>query len=119
MRIGSISKDQALRFAIPTAFFLFAVWLLSPFIKIGPGYYAHAQLNVYRLCLGLLILMSLLGKLSFDIFFPQGIAQKVSNLKSAALIIYAFLILVFILYVLVQAASLYIKSSDRLNQLLY
>jgi hypothetical protein len=29
------------------------------------------------------------------------------------------LILVFILYVLVQAASLYLQSSDRLDQLLY
>jgi hypothetical protein len=119
MSTDSISKAQFRRFAIPVAFFLFAVWLLSPFIKIGPGYYAHAQLNVYRLSLGLLILLSILGKLAFDIFFPQGIAQKVSNLKSVALIIYAFLILVFILYVLVQAASLYLQSSDRLDQLLY
>jgi hypothetical protein len=119
MRIISVSKDQALRFAIPAAFFFFAVWLLSPFIKVGPGYYAHAQLNVYRLCLGLLILLSMLGKLAFDIFFPQGIAQKVSTLKSVVLIIYAFLLLVFILYVLAQAASLYLQSSDRLDQLLY
>jgi hypothetical protein len=119
MKTRTISKDQVRRFAIPAAFFLFAVWLLSPFIKIGPGYYSHAQLNVYRLSLGLLILLSMLGKLAFDIFFPQGIAQKVSNLKSVALIIYAFLILVFILYVLVQAASLYLQSSDRLDQLLY
>jgi hypothetical protein len=119
MRTRTISKDQVLRFAIPVAFFLFAIWLVSPFIKIGPKDYAHAQLNVYRLCLGLLILLSILGKLAFDIFFPQGIAQKVSNLKSVALIIYAFLILVFILYVLVQAASLYLQSSDRLDQLLY
>jgi hypothetical protein len=119
MRTRTISKDQVLQFAIPAAFFLFAVWLLSPFFKIGPEDYAHAQLNVYRLSLGLLILMSILGKLAFDVFFPQGIAQKVSNLKSVALIIYAFLILVFILYVLVQAAGLYLQSSDRLDQLLY
>lgn len=119
MKTRSIGKDQVLRFAIPAAFLLLAVWLVSPFFKIGPEDYTHAQLNVYRLCLGILILISLLGKLAFDVFFPQGIAQKVSTLKSVALLIYGFLILVFILYVVVQAAGLYLQSSDRLNQLLY
>ncbi len=119
MKTRSVGKVQVLRFAIPAAFLLLALWLVSPFIKIGPEDYAHAQLNVYRLSLGLLILLSILGKLAFDVFFPQGIAQKVSTMKSVALLIYGFLILVFILYILVQAASLYLQTSDRLDQLLY
>jgi hypothetical protein len=114
----SISKDQIQRFVITAAVLLFAVWLVSPFIKIGPEDYTHPQLNVYRLSLGILILLSILGKLAFDIFFPQGVARKVSTMRSVVLLVYAFLILVFILYIIVQAASLYLQTSDRLDQLL-
>ncbi len=117
MTTRPVEKNQVLEFTITAAFFLLAVWLLIPFVKIGPEDYARADQNFYRLAVGILILLGILGKLSFDVFFPQGIAQKVSSLKTVALLIYSLFILGFILYIIVQAAALYLKASSETNGL--
>lgn len=115
MKTRPIDKNQIVESTITAVFFLLAVWLLVPFVKIGPEDYARADQNFYRLALGILILLGILGKLSFDVFFPQGIAKKVSALKTIGLLIYSLFILGFILYIIVQAAILYLKSSSNSN----
>jgi len=48
--------------------------------------------------------------MGFDLFFPQGIAKKVSNLKSIAFIIFGILILAFVVFIIFKAGSLFISS---------
>ncbi|MGB8953187.1 MAG: hypothetical protein WCC06_11060 [Candidatus Aminicenantales bacterium] len=117
--IRVIDKNQVLRFAAGLAVVLFAVWLLSPFIKINAADYAHAGENIYRLALGILILLFFLGKLAFDIFFPQGIAKRVSNFKTSFLVVYSILVIGFILYIIAQAAIIYIQTSSQTDQLTF
>ncbi|MBC7364099.1 MAG: hypothetical protein H5U07_06110 [Candidatus Aminicenantes bacterium] len=90
--------------------FLVAFWLLFPFLKIDQSDYAQAKILVYRLFFGLMILIIMLGKMGFDVFFPQGIAEKVSNLKSILFIIFGILILAFAIFIIVQAGSLFLSS---------
>jgi cytochrome b561 len=87
-----------------------AVWLVFPLIRLDQSDYARAKILVYRLALGITILILILGKMGFDLFFPQGIAQKVSNLKSIAFIIFGILILAFVVFIIFKAGSLFISS---------
>lgn len=87
-----------------------AVWLLFPFVKIDRSDYAQGKILVYRLAFGLMIMIILLGKMGFDVFFPQGIARPVSNAKSVVFLILGILLLVFVVYIIVQAGSLFMSS---------
>jgi hypothetical protein len=115
--IRAIDKNQVYHFLGGLAVILFAVWLLSPFIKIEPSDYAHGKENVFRLIVGLLILLIILGKQAFDIFFPQGIAEHVSIVKTVLLTIYTIFIIGFMIYVVAQAATLYIQVSSQSDSL--
>jgi len=89
---------------------ILAVWLLWPFVKIDQSDYGQGKILVYRLALGLMILIIMLGKMGFDVFFPQGVAQKVSKLKSALFLIFGILLLAFVVYIIVQAGSLFLST---------
>lgn len=89
---------------------LLAIWLLSPFVKIDRSDYAQGKVLVYRLALGLMIMIIMLGKLGFDVFFPQGIARPVSNVKSAIFLLLGILLLAFVIYIIIQAGSLFMTS---------
>jgi len=103
-------KSQALRHLPGAIALLIAFWLLFPFIKIDQSDFVHAKQYVYRLALGMMILIIMLGKMGFDVFFPQGIAQKVSNLKSILFIIFGILILAFVVYIILQAGALFLGT---------
>lgn len=94
-----------------------AFWLLYPFLKIEQSDYAQAKILVYRLFFGLTILIIMLGKMGFDIFFPQGIAEKVSNLKSILFIIFGILLLAFIIFIIIQAGSMFLSSYPQTTEL--
>ncbi len=89
---------------------LVAIWLLSPFIKIDRADYAQGKVLVYRLALGLMIMIMMLGKMGFDLFFPQGIARPVSNTKSVIFLLLGILLLAFVVYIIIQAGSLFMAS---------
>lgn len=89
---------------------LVAIWLLSPFIKIDRSDYAQGKVLVYRLAFGLMIMIVMLGKMGFDVFFPQGIARPVSNVKSAIFLLLGILLLAFVIYIIIQAGSLFMTS---------
>jgi heme/copper-type cytochrome/quinol oxidase subunit 2 len=95
---------------------LFAVWLVSPFIKIDRSDYAERNVLGYRLALGLLIMILLVGKWAFDSLAPQGLARKVSNAKAIALIALSLLIMGFIVFVVAQATVLYLKTAAQETQ---
>lgn len=89
---------------------LLAVWLLFPFIKIDRSDYAQGKILVYRLAFGLMIMIIMLGKMGFDVFFPQGIARPVSNTKSVLFLILGTLLLAFVVYIIIQAGALFMSS---------
>jgi len=112
------ADNKPLKLGLNTAVILTALWLLWPFYKIDASDYQHAGTNVYRLALGLMILIIYLGKLTFDVLAPQGLARKVSNLKTFGLLLFGILIAAFIIYVVVQAGALFLQdgaSQDALN----
>lgn len=102
--------------ALTAILLIFAIWLVSPFIHITRSTYAQREILVYRLALGLLILIAFLGKWAFDLLSPQGLALKVSNAKAAALVLMSLVILGFIVYVVGQATVLYLKASAAEQQ---
>ncbi|HAR35722.1 MAG TPA: hypothetical protein DCR87_02215 [Acidobacteria bacterium] len=89
---------------------LIAIWLLFPFIKIDRSDYAQGKILVYRLAFGLMIMIIMLGKMGFDVFFPQGIARPVSNTKSVLFLILGILLLAFVIYIIIQAGALFMSS---------
>lgn len=98
---------------------MFAVWLVSPLIVITASDYLVKNSYGLRLALGLMIFIMYVGKWSFDVFAPQGLARKVSRLKSIGLIVYILIVVSFMIYIVAQAASLYLQSGikeDESNQ---
>jgi hypothetical protein len=93
------------------AFLLFlAFWLVSPFLKLDSSDYAQASQNGLRLAFGLLIFIVYTGKWAFDIFAPQGLSMKVSRIKTFALILFNLFVVSFIIYIVAQAAALYLQT---------
>jgi len=105
-----IDSDNALGWAVNTVAVASAVWLLSPFLTIDASDARHPNAYVYRLALGLMILVMYLGKLAFDVLAPQGLARRVSNIKAAAIIVFGMLILGFLVYIVFQAGTLYLEN---------
>jgi len=98
---------------------MFAVWLVSPLIVITAQDYLVKNSYGLRLALGVMIFIMYVGKWSFDVFAPQGLARRVSNLRSIALIAYIVIVVSFMIYIVAQAASLYLQSGinqDEKNQ---
>lgn len=102
---------QAMSVAVNGAFLLLAVWLVSPFFKLDASDFEHAGRNALRLFFGLLILVIYLGKWAFDIFAPEGLAKSVANSKAIALFVLNIAVLGFIVYIVAQAASLFLTSA--------
>jgi hypothetical protein len=96
--------------AITAAILLYAVWLVSPFFKIEAADYLRAAKLGLRLAVGISIFLIFAGKWSFDIFAPQGLAKKVSGIKAVGLIVFDLLLVVFIVFIVAQAASLYLQT---------
>ncbi|MDD8020694.1 MAG: hypothetical protein PHU81_05865 [Acidobacteriota bacterium] len=110
MTSPSKSREQVTKYLPGILALVVAVWLVFPLIRLDQSDYTRAKVLVYRLALGITILILILGKMGFDIFFPQGIAKKVSNLKSVVFIIFGILILAFVVFIIVQAGSLFLSS---------
>lgn len=108
--IRSIDRKSAL---LAVLFLSLAVWLLFPFIHINAATVARSGTAIYRLAGGLTILLFYIGKWFFDVMHPQGLGRKVSSIKGVLLIALCILILGFMIYVIVQAGSLYIQTSAQ------
>ncbi|MCI4445768.1 MAG: hypothetical protein JHC32_07040 [Candidatus Aminicenantes bacterium] len=104
------SKSKLIRILPEAISFILAIWLLFPFIRISRLNFGQAKILVYRLFVGITILIILLGKVGFDVFFPQGVAKKVSSTKSILFIIFGILILAFVVYIIIQAGSLFLST---------
>lgn len=93
---------------------MFAVWLVSPLIIITPSDYLVKNSYGLRLALGLMIFIMYVGKWSFDVFAPQGLARKVSRGRTIGLFAYILIVVVFMIYIVAQAAALFLQSGiDR------
>jgi len=103
-------SEKAFGWAVNTVVIASAVWLLSPFLTIDASDARHPNAYVYRLALGLMILLLYLGKLAFDVLAPQGLAYRVSNVKAVAIIVFGMLILGFLIYIVYQAGLLYLEN---------
>jgi len=95
---------------------IFAVWLVSPLIVIDASDYLVKNSYGLRLALGLLIFIMYIGKWSFDVFAPQGLARKVSRLRSFALVLYILVVVSFMIYIVAQAAALFLRSGIQQDE---
>lgn len=109
-------RQRTIETAVTVVLLIFAVWLVSPFIKIDRSDFAHRDSLGWRLALGLTIMIVFIGKWAFDALAPQGLARKTSNAKAVALILLSLLVMGFVVYVVAQATVLFLKTSAQENQ---
>ena len=112
----STRTEKYMGTTITVLLLIFAIWLVSPFIRITPSIYSQGTILGYRLALGLTIMIIFVGKWTFDVYSPQGLARRVSNIKGILLIALTLVVLGFIVYVVAQAAVLYLQTSAREQQ---
>ncbi|HOP60541.1 MAG TPA: hypothetical protein PKZ60_03915 [Candidatus Saccharicenans sp.] len=108
--VNARKTEQVTRYLPGILALAVAFWLVFPFIRLEQADYTRANILVYRLIVGITIFLVMLGKMGFDIFFPQGMARKVSDLKSVMFIIFGILILAFIVFIIIQAGSLFLGT---------
>lgn len=105
------TANKPLKVGLNLAVLLGAAWLLWPFYKIDASDYPNSGVYIYRLALGLMILIMYLGKLVFDVLSPQGLARKVSNLKTAGVLLFGILLAAFIIFIVIQAGALFLQDA--------
>jgi len=88
-----------------------AAWLLYPLITLDAVTFYNAKAYLYRTAAGIVIMIILLGKTIFDLFFPQEISRKKSLLYSAMLTLYSLAIAGGILFMVVRMAILFFKEN--------
>ncbi|HOL46106.1 MAG TPA: hypothetical protein PK100_06520 [Candidatus Saccharicenans sp.] len=108
--VNDRKAEQVTRYVPGILALAIAFWLVYPFIRLDQADYTRANILVYRLAVGITILLVMLGKMGFDIFFPQGMARKVSGLKSVMFIIFGIIILAFVVFIIIQAGSLFLGT---------
>lgn len=112
--MSHVNKVRKRREVLTAVVFLsIAAWLLFPFIKIDSADYAGADSAVYRLAIGLMILLFYVGKWFFDVLSPQGLGHRVSNTRAVLLVVLCLVILAFVIFIVIQAGSLYIQSAAQ------
>jgi hypothetical protein len=110
MRIALDSK-KALAVSMTSLALIFAVWLVSPFFRLDASDEAAGSIYVYRLALGLTIMILFIGKSLWDVLAPQGLAKKVSNAKAIALVGLTIVVMGFLVFTVARAAAYYLGSS--------
>jgi hypothetical protein len=106
-----ITPGKLIGLIVTVAFLGTALWLVSPFLKIDASDYYKMSENGLRLAAGLMIFIMYLGKWAFDVFAPQGLAKRVSGLATVALIIGNLALLSFVIFIIAQAAALYLHTA--------
>jgi len=106
-----ITPGKALGFALTVALLTTAVGLVSPFFKIDASDYDKMSENGVRLAVGLMIFIIFLGKWAFDVFAPQGLAKRVSGIASVLLVVANLALVSFVIFIIAQAASLFLRTA--------
>ncbi|HPW18698.1 MAG TPA: hypothetical protein PLP83_10015 [Candidatus Aminicenantes bacterium] len=101
-----LDPKKALSVSLTALYLLFAVWLVLPFVGRNPG-----GASVYRLYLGLMLMLVFVGKSLWDVLAPQGLARKVSTAKAVVLIAVAVLVTGFIIFTVAKAVDGYLNSA--------
>jgi len=106
-----ITPGKVVGWTVSAALLIFAIWLVSPFLKIDASDYDKMSENGLRLAIGLMIFIIFLGKWAFDVFAPQGLAKRVSGIGTVLLIVGNLALVSFIIFIVAQAAALFLRSA--------
>ncbi|MDW7760443.1 MAG: hypothetical protein SCM96_07380 [Acidobacteriota bacterium] len=104
-------ESKLLGVGLTALLIVFAVWLVSPFLTFDAADAARARTYGYRLALGLTLLLVFVGKWFYDVLAPQGLARKVSTVKAVAVMTLGLGILVFVIFIIGRAVSLYLGAA--------
>lgn len=101
-----IDPKKALSAGLTALYLVFAVWLVLPFVGKNPG-----GASVYRLFVGLMLMLVFVGKSLWDVLAPQGLAKKVSNIKAVLLVAMAIAVTGFIIFTVAKAVDGYLNAA--------
>ena len=97
---------------IVVAVWIFTAWLFYPLFMLNAIQMANAKMYLFRSAIGIAIMLILLGKTIFDLFFPQASSKTQSILNTIFLAIYSIVIAGGIFYMVARMIVLYIRSVD-------
>ena len=87
-------------------------WLLYPLVVLDRVEMANAKEYLYRSAIGIAIMIILLGKTIFDLFFPQVVMRKVPLMNTIFLTLYSLAIAAGIIFMVLRMIILYIQNND-------
>lgn len=90
-----------------------AAWCLYPLLHLDRVDMSNVKLYLYRSAMGITILLIFYGKTLYDLIFPWVTNRTIPRLNAILLTLYLFVLTGGIIFFLVRAAILYIKSRQR------
>lgn len=105
-----ISSQSFRNWALFFALWAVVVWLLYPLLVIRTPADWNPEAHTLRSIVGLMMLILLLGKTIFDLFFPLESSKSMSWLKTIFLILYTVFLTTGIIYLAGRMVVLYFVS---------
>ena len=90
----------------------FTAWLLYPLIVLDNVYAVNAKEYLFRVVIGITIMIILFGKTVFDLFFPMSTSNRMTALQVVFLTVYSMVLAGGIILMLGRLVSLFIRSQD-------
>ena len=106
----TMNQEKIMKWAIIIGLWIVVGLLLYPLLVLDDMADFNLNSYLFRSTIGIVIMIIMLGRNVFDLFMPQAYSQKVSNIRTALLVIYSFLITGGIIFMISRLIKLYIST---------
>ncbi len=98
-------------FIIICLIWIFVAWLISPLLTLDKIEFQTMKWFIYRVSMGISIMLIFFGKTLFDLLFLPRPSQKYALLNTIFLSVYMLAIAAGIIYMVVRMVSYYIQAN--------
>ncbi|MDH4197980.1 MAG: hypothetical protein OEW05_11260 [Candidatus Aminicenantes bacterium] len=106
-----LSKEMAV--ALTLVFWAAAAWCLYPLLHLEEVDMSNVKPYLYRSAMGITILLIFYGKTLYDLIFPWVLNRTIPRLNAVLLTLYLAVLTGGIVFFMVRAVVLYLKSRQR------
>jgi len=98
-------------FILTCIIWIFVAWLVSPLFSLDRMEMDQVKWFIYRISLGISIMLIFFGKTLFDLLFSPGPSRKTALFNTIMLTLYLLVISAGLLFMVVRMISYYIQAN--------
>jgi hypothetical protein len=112
---NSLTLQKGARIGLFIILWAVIAWLLYPLLILDSVNMVNAKEYLYRLAIGITMMIIMFGKTITDLLFPLDISHKKALSYTIFLTIYSLVLLGGIIYMIARVMLVYLKSSSSTN----